>query len=57
MIPCHNILLMNRNLNYPLYNNNEMDRKILLSEIFDWLTSDEIETVDEEFYQYHLLGR
>lgn len=46
--------IIDRNLNYPLYNNNEMDRKILLSEIFDWLTSDEIETVDEEFYQYHL---
>ena len=44
--------IIDRNLNYPLYSNNELDRKIRLFSIFEWLISDEIDTADEEFYQY-----
>lgn len=46
--------IIDRNLNYPLYMSNALDRKIRLNNILEWLTSDKIDTADEDFYQYQL---
>lgn len=46
--------IIDRNLNYPLYMNNNFDRKIRLSQIFEWLTSDKFDIADVDFYQYQL---
>jgi len=46
--------IIDRNLNYPLYNDNSLDRKIKLSQVFEWLIDDQIDTADEEYYQFQL---
>lgn len=46
--------IIDRNLNYPLYKNNLIDRKIRLNEILDWLINDSIDNADEDFYMYQL---
>lgn len=46
--------IIERNLNYPLYMNRKKDRKIKLDVILDWLTCDDIETADDNFYQFKL---
>ena len=46
--------IIERNLNYPLYMKKEKDRKIRLDTIFEWLICDNIETSDEDFYQFNL---
>lgn len=44
--------IIDRNLHYDDYKNDRRDRKIRLSVVLDWLTSDDIDTADEHFYQY-----
>ena len=46
--------IKNRDLNYPLYKDNILDRKIKLSQVYDWLTSNDFDNADEEFYQFKL---
>ena len=46
--------IIERDLNYPLYNSGGLDRKIRLSLIYDWLTCGDIETADDYFYQFQL---
>ena len=46
--------IIDRNLNYPLYKANRLDRKIRLSKIFEWLSNEQIDVADEAFYQFHL---
>lgn len=46
--------IIDRNLNYPLYKDNSLDRKIRLSQIFEWITEEEFDSADEEYYHYHL---
>jgi len=46
--------IIDRNLNYPLYIDNSLDRKIRLIQIYEWLTNDEFDTADKDFYQYQL---
>lgn len=46
--------IIERDLNYPLYKSGDLDRKINLSLVYDWLTCNDIETADEYFYQFKL---
>lgn len=46
--------IVDRSLNYDAYKTEKKDRRILLSEIYDWLISDEIDSNGEEFYLYHI---
>lgn len=43
-----------RALNFSAYKNGTQKRQILLSQIFEWLLSDEIDAHDEQFYLYHV---
>ncbi len=45
--------IVDRDLNYHDYNNGDKDRKILLSELVEWLDSDEIESMGEDYYLYY----
>lgn len=46
--------IIERNLNFPLYRNGMLDRKIKLSQILEWLVNEEIETQDDDFYHYYI---
>lgn len=46
--------IIDRNINYSLYKKEKKDRKILLSEIYEWITSEDIEISDEQFYRYKI---
>lgn len=46
--------IIERNLNFPLYKNGTLNRKIKLSQILEWLVSDEIDAQSDEFYQYYI---
>lgn len=46
--------IIERNLNFPLYKNGTLNRKIKLSKILEWLVSDEIDVQGEEFYHYYI---
>lgn len=46
--------IIERNLNYPLYMNRKKDRKIKLDVVLEWLMCDDIETTDDNFYQFKL---
>ncbi|MBD5510072.1 MAG: hypothetical protein HDR08_02280 [Lachnospiraceae bacterium] len=46
--------IIERNLNFPLYKNGILNRKIKLSQILEWLVSDEIEAQEDEFYHYYI---
>lgn len=46
--------IIERNLNFPLYKDGTVERKIKLSQILEWLMSDEIDAQDAEFYHYFI---
>lgn len=46
--------IIERNLNFPLYKDGKLDRKIKLSQILEWLVSDEIDAQEEGFYHYYI---
>ena len=46
--------IIDRYLNYPLYKNKSLDRKITLRQIYEWLSEEKFDTADEEFYQFQL---
>ncbi|MDD3415974.1 MAG: hypothetical protein PHY47_18550 [Lachnospiraceae bacterium] len=46
--------IIERNLNFPLYKDGTLERKIRLSQILEWLVSDEIDAQDDEFYHYFI---
>ena len=46
--------VVDRSLNYDAYKAEEKDRRILFSQIYDWLISDEIGANGEDFYLYHI---
>lgn len=46
--------IVERSLNYNAYKIGQLERQILLSTIFDWLTSDDIYKQDDKFYLYHI---
>ena len=46
--------IIDRNLNYPLYRDDSLDRKIRLSQVYEWLTDDQFDVVDEEYYHFKL---
>lgn len=46
--------IIDRDLNYNLYKTNQLDREICLSEIFEWLTSEEITQHGEPFYLHSI---
>lgn len=46
--------IIERNLNFPLYKDGILERKIKLSQILEWLASDEIDAQDDEFYHYFI---
>lgn len=46
--------IIERNLNFPLYKDGTFERKIKLSQILDWVVSDEIDAQDAEFYHYFI---
>ena len=46
--------VVDRSLNYDAYKAEKRDRRILLSQIYDWLISDEIGENGEDFYIYHI---
>lgn len=46
--------VVDRSLNYDAYKAERKDRRILFSQIYDWLISDEIGANGEDFYLYHI---
>lgn len=46
--------IVDRSLNYDAYEKGQLERQILLSTIFDWLISDDIDKRDDNFYLYHI---
>lgn len=46
--------VVDRSLNYDAYKAKKKDRRILFSQIFDWLISSEIGANGEDFYLYHI---
>lgn len=46
--------IIDRNLNYSLYMNEKKDRKIRLSKVYDWLTCNNIDTADKEYFHFNL---
>lgn len=46
--------VVDRSLNYDAYKAAKKDRRILFSQIYDWLISDEIGANGEDFYLYHI---
>lgn len=46
--------IVDRSLNYDAYKKGHLERQILLSTIFDWLISDDIDKRDDNFYLYHI---
>lgn len=49
--------IVDRSLNYDAYKKGQLERQILLSTIFDWLISDDINKQDDNFYLYHIKER
>ena len=46
--------IIERNLNYPMYKDETLDRKIKFPVIIDWITNKEIDESEELFYKYHI---
>lgn len=46
--------VVERSLNYDAYKAEDKDRRILFSQIYDWLISDEIGANGDDFYLYHI---
>ena len=46
--------IIERNLNYNLYKKGFLDRRILLSKIFEWLMSSSIDNHGDWYYLYHI---
>ena len=46
--------VVDRSLNYDAYQAEKKDRRIVFSEIYDWLISDEIGANGEDFYLYYI---
>lgn len=46
--------VVDRSLNFDAYKAEKKDRRILFSQIYDWLLSDEIGANGEDFYLYHI---
>lgn len=49
--------IIERNLNFPLYKKGDLDRKIYFDQILEWLTCDDIDVNEDEFYQYYIKER
>lgn len=46
--------IVDRSLNYDAYEANEKDRRILFSQVYEWLVSEEIGANGDAFYLYHI---
>lgn len=46
--------IIERNLNYPMYKDETLDRKIKFPVIIDWITNRDIDESEELFYKYHI---
>jgi len=46
--------IVDRSLNYDAYKRGQLERQISFAIIFDWLSSDEIDKRDDNFYLYHI---
>lgn len=49
--------IVDRSLNYEAYKKGQLERQISFATIFEWLLSDEIERLGDEFYIYHIKER
>lgn len=49
--------IVERSLNYDAYKKGLLERRILFSTVFEWLVSDEIDKMDDDFYLYHIKER
>ncbi len=49
--------IVDRSLNYEAYKKGQLERQISFSTIFNWLISDDIERLGDEFYLYHIKER